>query len=149
MASKQDASTQIPSPVMDLPALITKFQSHRLGVRDLVALSGAHTIGFAACFLFRNRIYNDTNCDPDFATSRQASCPRIGGDNNVAPLEYQTPTIFDNNYYENLVEKEGLLHSDQELFNGRGPTNLQVLAYRLNKFAFFSDFAESIVGWRT
>ncbi|ERN02463.1 hypothetical protein AMTR_s00342p00012410 [Amborella trichopoda] len=94
MASKQDANTQIPSPFMDLPALITKFQSHRLGVRDLVALSGAHTIGFAACFLFRNRIYNETNCDPDFATSRQASCPHIGGDNNIAPLEYQNTNSF-------------------------------------------------------
>ncbi|RRT79484.1 hypothetical protein B296_00019057 [Ensete ventricosum] len=36
----------------------------------------------------------------------------------LAARDLQTPNRFDNSYYRNLVDKKGLLHSDQELFNG-------------------------------
>eukprot|EP00253_Pinus_taeda_P001251 PITA_01251 len=73
-------------------------------------------------------------------------CPSAtgSGDSNLSPLDYMAPTVFDNNYYVNLKSKKGLLHSDQELFNG-GSTDSQVTTYSSNQNTFFSDFAAAIV----
>ncbi|KAE8718286.1 Peroxidase 2 [Hibiscus syriacus] len=114
-ASRTQADTDLPAPFMDLPALINNFKNQGLNERDLVALSGGHTIGFAQCFTFRNRIYNATNIDPVFAENRRATCPRTGGDTNLTPLD-PSPARFDNAYFNNLVKQRGLLISDQALF---------------------------------
>nr|XP_016450709.1 PREDICTED: peroxidase-like [Nicotiana tabacum] len=55
-----------------------------------------------------------------------------------------TPSRFDNDYYQNLVARHGLLHSDQELFNG-GSQDALVRSYSTNGAAFTSDFAAAMV----
>ncbi|KAK3006728.1 hypothetical protein RJ639_017181 [Escallonia herrerae] len=143
-ASQSDANSQIPSPFSSLATLTSMFGAKGLNSRDMTALSGAHTIGQAQCFTFRSRIYNDTNIDLNFATTRKATCPVTGGNSNLAPLDIQTPNRFGNNYYQNLVAKRGLLHSDQELFNN-GPQDALVRTYSSNNAAFYYDFAAAMV----
>ncbi|XP_052175458.1 peroxidase 22.3-like [Diospyros lotus] len=143
-ASRTKANTDIPSPFLDLPALINNFGKQGLDVNDLVALSGGHTVGFAKCRTFRERIYNDTNIDPTFRRQRQATCPRKGGDENLAPLD-PTPVIFDTKYFSNLVQKKGLLHTDQELYKYGGQTDGLVRKYSTNAGAFSTDFADSMI----
>jgi len=109
----------------------------------LIKISGGHTIGQASCSSFRARIYNDTNIDSSFATSLQANCPSVGGDRNLAPLD-TSPTTFDNAYFQDLQSQKGLLHSDQELFNG-GSTDSQVNGYVSNPSSFQTDFANAMV----
>ncbi|GAV61040.1 peroxidase domain-containing protein, partial [Cephalotus follicularis] len=111
--------------------------------RDMTALSGGHTIGLAQCRTFRPRIYNDTNIDPTFASARRANCPVSGGDSNLANLD-RTPTRFDNTYFVDLVNRRGLLHSDQELFNG-GSQDALVRSYRTINALFSTDFAAAMV----
>jgi peroxidase len=143
-ASLSAANNDIPPPTSNLSALISSFQAHGLSTKDMVALSGSHTIGQARCTSFRARIYNESNIDPSFATSLKAKCPSAGGDNNLSPLDVATPTIFDSNYYSNLRCQKGLLHSDQQLFNG-GSTDSQVTTYSTNQNTFFADFAAAMV----
>jgi len=143
-ASLSAANNDIPPPTSNLSALISSFQAHGLSTKDMVALSGSHTIGQARCTSFRTRIYNESNIDPSFATSLKAKCPSAGGDNNLSPLDVATPTIFDSNYYSNLRCQKGLLHSDQQLFNG-GSTDSQVTTYSTNQNTFFADFAAAMV----
>lgn len=107
-------------------------------------LAGAHTIGQARCIVFRTRIYNETNIDASLATSLQSNCPSSGGDDNLSPLDAITPTIVDNYYYKDLVNKKGLLHSDQQLYNG-GSTDSQVTTYVNNLAKFYGDFAAAMV----
>ncbi|KAK1271351.1 Peroxidase 4 [Acorus gramineus] len=128
---------------MNLSALKTNFQNVGLGVKDLVALSGGHTIGFARCTSFRPHIYNDTDIDPSFAQSLKRICPFKGGDNNLQPLD-PTPAKFDHNYFKDLLKKKGLLHSDQELFNG-GSTDGMVRRYGSDYERFAADFVKSMV----
>ncbi|ERM98335.1 peroxidase P7 [Amborella trichopoda] len=142
-ASQSAANSQIPSPFSSLTTLISMFQAKGLTAREMTALSGGHTIGFARCSTFRTRIYNETNIDATFARTRRATCPATGGDTNLAPLD-QTQTQFDNNYYQNLVNRRGLLHSDQELFNG-GSQDALVRTYSTNGATFSSDFASAMV----
>ncbi|KHG25850.1 Peroxidase 4 [Gossypium arboreum] len=145
-ASRAAANNGIPAPTSNLNRLISRFNALGLSTRDLVALSGAHTIGQARCTSFRARIYNESNIDLSFAKTKQSNCPRSSGsgDNNLAPLDIQTPTYFDNKYFNNLIGKRGLLHSDQELFNG-GSTDSIVRAYSKNPSSFSSDFVTAMI----
>ncbi|GLT88551.1 hypothetical protein SLE2022_065710 [Rubroshorea leprosula] len=144
-ASRSASNTSIPPPTSNLSALISSYSAQGLSVQDLVTLSGAHTIGLTRCTSFRARIYNDSDIDPSFAKSLQRICPRNGSDNVLARLDLQTPTFFDNLYYKNLVNYKGILHSDEELFNGSSTTALLVKRYATDNSVFFKDFAKAIV----
>ncbi|XP_058110563.1 cationic peroxidase 1-like [Magnolia sinica] len=143
-ASLSAANSDIPGPTLSLSDLISAFSKKGLNAKEMVALSGAHTIGQASCATFRTRIYNDTNIDSDFATSLQSKCPSTGSDDNLSPLDKTSPTYFDVSYYRNLIIDEGLLHSDQELFNG-GSTDSQVEKYWSSSTTFFTDFSNAMV----
>nr|XP_023917021.1 peroxidase P7-like [Quercus suber] len=145
-ASQAAANNSIPPPTSNLNQLISRFNNLGLSTRDMVALAGSHTIGQARCTSFRARIYNETNIDSSFANTRRSNCPRTSGsgDNNLAPLDIQTPTKFENNYYKNLLQNRGLLHSDQQLFNG-GSTDSIVRTYSNSESTFNSDFAAAMI----
>ncbi|CAI0431306.1 unnamed protein product [Linum tenue] len=117
-ASKEAAEVSLPEPTFNLSDLAVNFWAQGVSFRDMVALSGAHTIGMARCTTFRDHIYNDSDIEPSFARSLQQFCPPRGHDDVLAPLDLRTPAQFDNSYYVNLVNYKGLLHSDQELFHG-------------------------------
>ncbi|CAL9202053.1 unnamed protein product [Musa hybrid cultivar] len=149
---RRDARTaSISAAVANLPpasasayTLMSTFAAKGLDMRDLTALSGAHTVGSARCSNFRPHVYNDSNIDPGFAWLRRQTCLAVGGDGAMAPLDSTSPTQFDNSYFQNLVGRRGLLHSDQELFNN-GPADWLVQLYSSNATAFATDFAASMV----
>lgn len=143
-ASLSTANTNIPAPTLNLSGLISAFSNKGFTAKEMVALSGSHTIGQARCTIFRSRIYNETNIDSSFATSLKARCPSTGSDNNLSPLDVTSPTSFDNAYFKNLLSQKGLLHSDQQLFSG-GSTDAQVNAYSSNLQSFRADFANGMV----
>ncbi|GMY25652.1 cationic peroxidase 1-like [Fagus crenata] len=143
-ASLSAANSNIPAPTLNLSGLISAFSNKGFTANEMVALSGSHTIGQARCTVFRTRIYNENNINSSYATSLQSNCPSTGGDNNLAPLDVTSPTSFDNAYFSNLLNNQGLLHSDQQLFNG-GSTDSQVNAYSSNMGTFLADFANAMV----
>lgn len=143
-ASQEQAEADLPLFTDSLDILISKFRRVGLSERDMVALSGAHTIGQATCVIFRDRIYNGSNIDAGFASTRRRRCPAVGGDTNLAPLDLVTPNSFDNNYFKNLIQRKGLLDSDQALFSG-GSTDSIVTEYSRNRAVFNSDFASAMV----
>ena len=82
---------------------------------------GSHTIRQTSYLKFRDRIYiNGTDIDVGFTTTRRRCFPSQNGDDdaNIAPLEFVTPNSFDNNYFKNLIQRKGLLQSNQVLFSG-------------------------------
>ncbi|KAL6141421.1 hypothetical protein ACLB2K_059709 [Fragaria x ananassa] len=142
-ASRSDANAQIPSPFSDIATLTANFGSKGLDAEDMTVLVGAHSIGYARCASFRSHIYKDTNIDPLFASTRRIICPRADGDNNIAAFDNSVIT-FDNDYYRGLVDRHGLLHSDQEFFNN-GTQDGLVRNYSKDNNAWRKDFVESIV----
>ncbi|KAK9049215.1 hypothetical protein SSX86_031818 [Deinandra increscens subsp. villosa] len=142
-ASLSGANSNLPSPASSLSTLISSFSNLGFTANEMIALSGAHTIGQARCTVFRNRLYNDNNINASFAATLTPNCPTSGGDNNLSPLD-SSATSFDNRYYSDLINQKGLLHSDQELFNG-GSADAQVRTYSSNSATFFRDFASAMV----
>ncbi|XP_062218712.1 peroxidase P7-like [Phragmites australis] len=143
-ASQAAANSNLPSPSSSAATLVSAFASKGLDSRDLVALSGAHTIGAARCATFRSRVYNDTNINAGFATRRRQICPVQGSDGNLAPLDALSSVKFDNGYFRNLVGQFGLLHSDQELFGG-GAVDSTTAQYARNGAAFARDFVTAMI----
>jgi len=137
------ANSDLPAPQFNLSRLITAFRNKNLDPTDLVALSGAHTIGQAQCLNFRDHI-TEPNINPTFAASLRANCPATGGDTNLAPLDVTTPNTFDNAYYTNLLNQRGLLHSDQELFNNAS-TDSTVRNFASNAAAFTTAFTTAMI----
>ncbi|XP_052116590.1 cationic peroxidase 1-like [Arachis duranensis] len=143
-ASLSSANSDLPGFSFDLSQLITAFSNKGFTTQEMVALSGAHTIGEARCLTFRQRIYNESNIDSSYATSLQANCPSVGDDSNLSPIDTTTPTTFDNAYFKNLQSQKGLFHSDQQLFNG-GSTDSQVASYGSDAQTFATDFANAML----
>ncbi|XP_076910725.1 cationic peroxidase 1-like [Bidens hawaiensis] len=142
-ASLSAANSNLPGPTSSLNALISSFSNQGFTANEMIALSGAHTIGQARCTTFRNRLYNENNINASFSASVRRSCPSSGGDNNLSPLD-SSPRSFDNRYFSDLINQRGLLHSDQELFNG-GSADAQVRTYSSNPRTFSRDFASAMV----
>ncbi|KAH9698625.1 peroxidase 5 [Citrus sinensis] len=136
--ASRSLAENLPSFTDGLDKLISTFATKGLNARDLVALS-------AQCAFFRDRIYsNQSNIDAGFASTRRRQCPANGGDSNLSPLDLVTPNSFDNNYFKNLIQKKGLLASDQVLFSG-GSTDSIVDEYSKNPSKFKSDFAAAMI----
>ncbi|KAF6999379.1 hypothetical protein CFC21_015417 [Triticum aestivum] len=139
------ANSDIPGPGSSRAQLEAAFLKKGLDTVDMVALSGAHTIGRAQCSSFRSRIYGgDTNINAAYAASLRANCPQSGGNGNLAPLDATTPNTFDNAYYTDLLSQKGLMHSDQVLFNG-DTTDNTVRNFASNPAAFSSAFTTAMI----
>lgn len=72
-------------------------------------------------------------------------CPnQADSDTQLVPLDPVTTTKFDNTYYRNLLNKSGLLQSDQALM-GDNTTASMVINYSKFPYLFSRDFGASMV----
>ncbi|CAO2198177.1 unnamed protein product [Urochloa humidicola] len=156
---RKDSKVSLPGKVRgSLPRanstvdeLLRVFAGKGLGAADLVALSGAHTVGFAHCVHVLGRIYDfrgtrqpDPLMDARLVKALRMSCPSSGGSARVVvPFDVSTPFQFDHAYYANLQARLGLLGSDQALFLD-DRTRPMVLELAGNKTRFFQAFVASM-----
>lgn len=72
--SKANDTINLPAPSFNVTQLIQSFAKRGLGVKDLVALSGGHTLGFSHCSSFETRIHDfSLNEDVDPSMDRMIS----------------------------------------------------------------------------
>ncbi|MCD9642384.1 hypothetical protein HAX54_029191 [Datura stramonium] len=143
-ASKTTANNNIPGPNSNVATLLSNFQNLGLSLKDMVTLSGAHTIGKARCGTFSSRLNVGSNSDMnlDFLQSLQQLC---SANTTLANLDDMTPSTFDNHYYVNLLSGKGLLVSDQVLATGDDNTRDIVQNYVDDPSAFLEDFKNSML----
>ncbi|KAL0431896.1 UNVERIFIED_CONTAM: Peroxidase 17 [Sesamum radiatum] len=151
LTASQEASNDImPSPRANATYLTNLFSKFNLTIKDLVALSGSHSIGKARCFSIVFRLYNqsgsgrpDPTIEPRFREKLNKLCP-LGGDEEVTGDLDATPERFDNQYYKDLVNGRGFLNSDQTLFTSP-ETREYVKMFSKNQSEFFKAFVEGMV----
>ncbi|EPS72905.1 gaiacol peroxidase, partial [Genlisea aurea] len=151
LTASQEASDKVmPSPRANATYLINLFQRFNLTVKDLVALSGSHSIGKARCFSIVFRLYNqsgsghpDPAINPEFREDLDRLCP-LGGDQEVTGNLDATPEKFDNQYFKDLVNGRGFLNSDQNLFT-TSETREFVEVFSRNETEFFRAFVEGMI----
>ncbi|KAJ0988803.1 hypothetical protein J5N97_007159 [Dioscorea zingiberensis] len=149
MASR--VAGNLPGPTFDLNLLSSLFIKNNLSMIDMIALSGAHTIGFAHCSMFSDRLYSfnssshtDPSLDPSYAQQLKRVCPPYVDPTIVVGMDASTPTAFDNAYYKNLLHGKGLFTSDEVLF--MDPISRPTVSdFASNSRDFFSAFAAAMV----
>ncbi|XP_028771187.1 peroxidase 63-like [Neltuma alba] len=141
----------LPKPTMTMSQIIEIFAAKGFSVREMVALSGAHTIGFSHCSQISNDIYNnskfsqyDPQYNPRFAAGLQRAC----GDYKKNPTlsvfnDIMTPNKFDNMYFQNLPKGLGVLKSDRGLFSDPR-TRPFVEEFAADENKFFQAFAQAM-----
>ncbi|KAH7680959.1 Class I peroxidase protein [Dioscorea alata] len=144
-ATQNATNANLPPPTSNVSFLITTLANLGLDTTDLVTLSGGHTIGRAHCQSFTNRLYptQDTNMDKTFANNLKLTCP-ANDTANTTVNDIRTPNTFDNKYYVDLMNRQGLFTSDQGLYSDSRTKSL-ILTFAVNQTAFFEQFALSMV----
>lgn len=146
----RDVEGNLPRTNMSARAMVRLFARKGLAPREMVALAGAHTVGFSHCAEFAPRIYgyrgasHDPRLNPEFARALQRSCAGYRTDPTVSIFnDIVTPRDFDETYYKNLPHGLGLLASDAAIWE-YPPTRVFAQRYAANRTAFFEDFAAAM-----
>ncbi|KAL4353505.1 hypothetical protein GQ457_06G043620 [Hibiscus cannabinus] len=149
-ASQEESSNIMPSPRTNATSLIDLFSKYNLSVKDLVALSGSHSIGKARCFSIMFRLYNqsgsgkpDPAIEPGFREKLDKLCP-LNVDQNVTGDLDATAQLFDNQYFKDLVAGRGFLNSDQTLFTFP-QTRKYVKLFSNDENVYFNAFVEGML----
>ncbi|KAB2605713.1 peroxidase 47 [Pyrus ussuriensis x Pyrus communis] len=145
--SKIEDTRNLPPPTLNASELITMFGQHGFTAQEMVALSGAHTLGVARCSSFKNRLSDTVDPDLDSGFAKQLTKTCSAGDNVEQPFD-ATRNNFDNVYFNGLQRKAGVLTSDQTLFASAKTRNI-VNGYAFNQAMFFLDFQQAMVKMST
>lgn len=143
-ATMETVLSFIPPPTSNVTDLIDLFGKLGLDAYDLVSLSGAHTIGIAHCASFENRLFpaEDPTLDPTFSENLYLTCP-VANTSNTTVLDVRSPDAFDNEYYVDLLNRQGLFTSDQGLYTD-ARTHPTVTGFAVNQSLFFEKFVYSM-----
>ncbi|KAL2614059.1 hypothetical protein R1flu_025751 [Riccia fluitans] len=117
------ADGNLPFPVLNFSLLVDNFARKNFSAREMVVLSGAHTIGKSHCNGILPHLYNFTGADnandidpamdKGFAAFLKEKCPQ-GNRTNTIFLD-STAHRFDRAYYKNVLAGRGVFITDSAL----------------------------------
>ncbi|KAF5481097.1 hypothetical protein F2P56_001782 [Juglans regia] len=147
-----EAENNIPPPTSNFTNLQRLFGNQGLDLKDLVLLSGAHTIGVSHCSSISNRLYNftgvgdqDPALDSEYAANLKArKCTNPNDNTTIIEMDPGSRKTFDLSYYTLLLKRRGLFQSDAALTSNATTKSYitQLLQGRLDNF--FAEFAKSM-----
>ena len=147
----------IRSPSDSVKSMAQIFTRKGLPVQDMVALSGAHSIGHTHCKNLYKRLYNYSSTqaqDPSMDLAhylnlkgfypKQGTLSKEVTDKLMVSLEPSTPLRLDTIYYTQLLNGKGVLQSDQELPNDP-TTNEIVERFAQNPLQWAAQFTNAMI----
>ncbi|KAG2712253.1 hypothetical protein I3843_04G107700 [Carya illinoinensis] len=147
-----EALANIPAPTSNFSNLQTHFGNKGLDLKDLVLLSGAHTIGITRCSSIANRLYNftgvgdqDPALDSEYAANLKARKCKTPTDNTtLLEMDPGSHRTFDLSYYSLVLKRRGIFQSDAALTTN--PTSKSYITQLLQGPLedFYSEFAKSM-----
>uniref|UniRef100_A0A0E0LNW4 peroxidase n=1 Tax=Oryza punctata TaxID=4537 RepID=A0A0E0LNW4_ORYPU len=113
---KNETIPNLPPPFADVDRLKQMFAAKGLDTVDMVALSGAHSIGRSQCSSFADRVppsgTTTSDMDANLAASLQRQCATPS---DTVAQDAVTPDALDNQYYKNVMSRQVLFKSDAAL----------------------------------
>ncbi|XP_027067601.1 peroxidase 1-like [Coffea arabica] len=144
-----EALANLPSPLSSFSTLKQGFSSKGLSVRDLVVLSGGHTIGIGHCNLFSNRLYNftgkgdqDPSLNSTYASFLKTKCPNLAATSQV-DMDPGSAQNFDPHYFVGLKQNSGMFQSDAALLTDAEAR--QYVDLLVDPKVFNAEFAKSML----
>ncbi|KAK4354096.1 hypothetical protein RND71_026290 [Anisodus tanguticus] len=153
ISNASETLSDIPAPTSNLSTLQTDFSKKGLDLKDLVLLSGAHTIGVSHCSSFSTRLYNftgtfgtqDPSLDSEYAANLKAKkCKSINDNTTIVEMDPGSFRTFDLSYYKLLLKRRGLFQSDAALTTSTATKSYinQLVEGSLKEF--YAEFAQSM-----
>ncbi|XP_075667029.1 peroxidase 27-like [Castanea sativa] len=149
-----EALLNLIPPFANITTLKNDFQQKGLSVKDLVVLSGGHTIGTSHCSSFTNRLYNftgkgivgdaDPTLDPNYVLRLKSRC-KPNDVNTLVEMDPGSFKTFDDDYYTLVAKRRGLFQSDSALLNDPETKAYVKLQASTHGSTFFKDFGVSMV----
>ncbi|KAI6672816.1 hypothetical protein NL676_000722 [Syzygium grande] len=146
----QDVLNNLPAPTSTFSTLKSEFAGKGLSVKDLVVLSGGHTIGMSHCSSFTNRLYNftgkndaDPSMDPNYVAQLRTKC-KPNDATTIVEMDPGSSKKFDVDYYTLVSKRRGLFQSDAALL-ADSTTKAYVQLQLTSKSTFGKDFGVSMV----
>ncbi|XP_050367399.1 peroxidase 27-like [Argentina anserina] len=147
-----DALRNLPPPSANITTLKSSFAQKGLSAKDLVVLSGSHTIGTSHCSSFNNRIYNftgnsdtDPTLDNNYIAKLKMKC-KPNDQKTLVEMDPGSFKTFDGSYYTLVAKRRGLFQSDAALLDD-SETKAYVKDHAIPKgeASFLKDFGVSMV----
>uniref|UniRef100_M8BRV8 Peroxidase n=1 Tax=Aegilops tauschii TaxID=37682 RepID=M8BRV8_AEGTA len=157
LSSATESSDELPPASSDVPLLAKIFVSKGLDLKDLVVLSGAHTLGTAHCLSFVDRLYNSTgesgayglvdpSLDSEYADKLRLKCKSFDDRAMLSGMDLGSFKTFDTSYYRHVAKRRGLFRSDAALlFDDTTRDYVQCIATGKFDGEFFKDFRASMI----
>ncbi|XP_027104687.2 peroxidase 64-like isoform X1 [Coffea arabica] len=149
--SKATETVRLPDPTFNISQLQQSFSKRGLSLEDLVALSGGHTLGFAHCSSFQNRIHNfnsthdvDPSLQPSFAASLRKVCPMHNKVRSAGSGLDSSAITFDNIYYKRIILGKSIFSSDEALSTAT-TTKALVSKFANSQEEFYTAFVKSMI----
>ncbi|KAL7618934.1 hypothetical protein Lser_V15G04535 [Lactuca serriola] len=142
--------TGLPSFTSNISVLKQSWALRGLNTKDLVVLSGGHTIGISHCSSFDSRLYNftgkgdtDPTMDPNYIARLKLKC-KPNDLTTFAELDPGSFKTFDDSYFKLVTKRRGLLQSDAALLDDP-ETRAYMIQATSEGSTFFKDFGVSMV----
>ncbi|CAF1923784.1 unnamed protein product [Brassica napus] len=144
------SEVNLPSPLAGIAALKKKFFDKGLNTKDLVVLSGAHTIGISHCSVIHQGIYNftgkadsDSSMNPRYVRALKRRCNPA--DNRTIVMDPRSVKKFDSHYFNMVAQRKGLFKSDRTLLDDPETKSYIYTQVATAGSSFNKDFAHSMV----
>ncbi|RDX57840.1 Peroxidase 44, partial [Mucuna pruriens] len=138
----ESSLVNLPGPESTVSEALQVFTEKGMTLDEMVTLLGAHTVGFAHCSFFRGRL-NDPQMDPALRAKLGRICEPANRDPRVF-LDQNTSMAFDNEFYNQILLKRGVLFIDQQLALDPSSKGL-VSTFAGNDAGFQRSFVDAIV----
>ncbi|KAF3441137.1 hypothetical protein FNV43_RR15048 [Rhamnella rubrinervis] len=144
----------LPGPSSSIQGALQAFTAKGLTLNEMVTLLGAHTVGVSHCAFFQDRLFDfeatglpDPPMDAGLLAKMQGLCGNVSRPLNSDPtafLDQNTSFAFDNQFYNQILLKKGVLQINQELVSDSS-TNGVVSGFASNGMRFIQSFADAMV----
>ncbi|KAI7728812.1 hypothetical protein M8C21_032851 [Ambrosia artemisiifolia] len=144
-ATQNATLANLPAPTSNASTILSALEAKKLTPTDVVALSGGHTIGVSHCSSFASRLYptQDPTMEKTFAHGLKEVCPTNTTDATTA-MDIYSPIKFDNKYFVDLMNRQGLFTSDQDLYTHE-VTKPIVESFAHDEKLFFEAFVKAMI----
>ncbi|KAG6556208.1 hypothetical protein Mapa_002149 [Marchantia paleacea] len=150
-SSARETPSNLPPPFADYPFLVNRFTRKGLTEREMVVLSGAHTIGIAHCGVIQARLYNSTGPDgvdptlePTLAAELKKQCPFGAVMNEIFMDPTKGGNSFDSTYFSRVQNNQGVFISDAALITTDSGRAIVAEEASPSNAPFFGDFAAAM-----
>ncbi|XP_054797163.1 peroxidase 44-like [Prosopis cineraria] len=145
------ADVKLPQPDFPMRRALLSFTDVGLTLTDMITLLGAHTLGVAHCGFFEDRLQpgpgnqpadDHPPMDPVLKAKLAKFC--FNDDDRTAFMDQNTPFVFDNSFYKQLLRRRGILELDERLAFDNS-TRALVSRYAADNEEFLQNFARAMV----